>query len=386
MPSVKTKTFYDILGVTQGATQAELRKAWLALARKYHPDKTGGHKGSEDKLKIVNEAYDTLKRPEKRKEYDESLAGPFAAETPFRAGAASGSPHNGSAHAGRTEFDGDLSDIFGDMFGQTTQGRQHGLRGGADLETYITVSLREAAEGAKKSLRLPSESACQSCAGSGAARGTMPQQCPHCGGNGHISSGSGSLFVMSQMCPLCRGRGEIIPTPCPACGGTGSKTESRTLSVTIPPGARTGTRLRLNGQGQRGDPGARNGDLFIVVRIEESEIFQLKRNDLVCEVPITFTQAALGGTVEVPTLHGKARLTIPAGTQSGAILRMRDQGFPALNGGRRGDQLVTVILEIPRKVSPEQRKTIQNLHEADSLDSYPKHRSYAASPWRWCKH
>ena len=386
MPQIGEKTYYDILGVKKDASQDELRKAWLALARKYHPDKTGGHRGSEERLKVVNEAYDTLKRPEKRRQYDESLSGSFETEGPFGTGAAyGGSPRNGSDKPEKYEFHGEFADFFGDLFGQKSQGRQRGPRPGRDLEAQVTVSLKEAATGTTRSLRLPSFVPCQACSGSGAAPGTKSQQCPKCNGAGHISSGQGSFFVLSQMCPLCRGRGEIIATPCPSCEGSGFKTEARTLSVAVPAGVRTGTRLRLAAQGEPGDPGAPGGDLFVVVVVVEDALFQLKRNDVICEVPITFTQAVLGGTVEIPALHGKARLKIPAGTQPGAILRMRGQGFPSLDGGHSGDQLVTIIVEIPKTITQEQRKVIHDFLESSSLDAYPKHRIFSDNLKRWGK-
>lgn len=386
MPTTGAETFYDVLGVPKNASQDDLRKAWLALARKHHPDRTGGHRGSEEKLKVVNEAYDTLKRPEKRRQYDESLSGTLGTGAPFGANAAyGGPPRNGSDTAERYGFRGDFAEFFGDLFGQKAQGRQRVPRPGRDLETQITVSLKEAASGSRKSLRLPSMVPCQACSGSGAAGGTRPQQCPQCNGIGHISSGHGSLFVLSQMCPLCRGHGSIITKPCPACGGSGFKTETRTLSVAIPAGVRTGTRLRLAGQGEPGDPGMPGGDLLVVVEVEENALFQLKRNDIICEVPITFTQAVLGGTVDVPTLNGNARLKIPVGTQAGATLRMRGQGFPSLNGGHTGDQLVTIVVEIPKTITEEQRKAIQDFHESSSLDTYPKHRVFADNLRRWGK-
>ena len=264
------RTFYDILGVAKDASQDDLRKAWLALARKYHPDKTGGHKGSEEKLKVVNEAYDTLKRPEKRRQYDETLSGPFGGGAPFGAGAAyGGSPSNGPDSAEGFEFDGHFEDLFGDLFGRAAPGRQHGPRPGRDLEAHVSLSLKEAATGTRKMLRLPSMVPCKACSGSGAAPGTRPQPCRQCKGVGHIFGGRGSLFVMSQTCPLCRGRGEIIATPCPTCGGSGFKTETRTLSVAIPAGVRTGTRLRLAGQGEPGEPGAAGGDLFVVINLRK---------------------------------------------------------------------------------------------------------------------
>lgn len=385
MPPGGAKTFYDILGVSKDASQEELREAWLALARKHHPDKTGGHKGSEEILKGINEAYDTLKRPEKRRQYDETLAGAFNAGAPFSAGAAYGGFSNdGPGREGHFEFDADYGDLFSSFFGQNTQNQQRGPRPGRDSTAHASVSLKEAAQGAQKSFRVPSMVTCSACSGSGAASGTRPQCCPQCRGTGHISSGKGSLFVMSQRCPLCRGRGEVIATPCPTCGGSGFTAEARTLSLTIPAGVRTGTRLRLAGQGEPGEPGAPAGDLYVVIEVEENGLFQRKRNDILCDVPITFTQAALGGVIEVPTLQGKARLTIPPGTQTGAVLRMRGQGFPAFDGGRRGDQLVRVIVEIPKKITQNQRKAIQHLDEVINEESYPKHSAFADTLKRWC--
>lgn len=384
MPPNGKTTLYDTLGVTNSATQEDLRKAWLALARKHHPDRTGGNKSSEDKLKGINEAYDTLKRPEKRKQYDEMLSSAYQAGAPFAEGAASGgSAHNGFDDTGHFEFNGDYASFFGDLFAQRTQKRKRGPRPGRDLEAEVSISLKEAASGSTKSFRFPSMVSCKVCSGTGAAPGTKPQICPQCNGAGHISGGRGSLFVLSQTCPLCRGRGEIIATPCSRCGGSGFKSEVRTLSIAIPAGVRAGARLRLSGQGEPGEPGAPQGDLFVLVRVEESDLFQRKRNDILCEVPITFTQAVLGDTVEVPTIFGKARLKIPAGTQSGAILRMRGQGFPPFNGGQRGDQLVRVMIETPRKVTSGQVAAIQELHETTSKSVYPKHNAYAERLRLW---
>jgi molecular chaperone DnaJ len=386
MPTNEDTTFYDTLGVSKGVSQDELRKAWLALARKYHPDKTGGHKGSEEKLKHINEAYDTLKRPEKRREYDEMLAGSFQAGNPTGKGAQyARSPNNGSARTEHSEYNVNYADFFGDLFGQKTQKSQRMPQPGQDIETQISISLKEAAIGVKRTFRIPSMAVCSNCAGTGAAPGTSLQQCPYCKGTGHIFNGQGSLFVMSQLCPLCRGKGNIIVTPCPACRGSGFTAENHALSITIPAGVRTGTRLRLAGQGEPGEPGAPAGDLYLVIDVEENELFHRERNDILCNVPITFTQAVLGGIIEVPTLQGKAaQLTIPAGTQTGAILRMRGQGFPAFNGGHQGDQLVRVVVETPRNINLEQRAVIQNLHETSSPNAYPKRQAFAEKLKRWC--
>lgn len=386
MPQNTMQTFYDTLGVAKDVSQDDLRKAWLALARKHHPDRTGGHKGSEDKLKAVNEAYDTLKRPEKRRQYDETLSMPFQSDASHDMGTSDGTARsNGSSKAGHFEFDGDYADIFSSLFGHAENGRQRRPQPGRDLESEASISLKESATGASRMFRLPSMVTCESCTGTGAARGTSAHTCPQCHGAGHISAGQGSLFEMSQPCPRCRGRGTIIATPCPACGGSGVRAETRTVSVVIPAGVRTGTRLRLAGQGEPGEKGALDGDLIVVISVEEDALFQRKRNDLICDVPITFSQAVLGGNVEVPTLIGKARLKIPAGTQPGTLLRMRGQGFPPLNGGRIGDQLVRVIVEIPRHVTDDQRVAVGALHETTDSTAYPKQHAFAESLRRWCK-
>lgn len=385
MPTKEDTNFYDTLGVLKGVSQDDLRKAWLALARKYHPDKTGGHKGSEEKLKRINEAYDTLKRPEKRREYDEMLAGSFqAGNTAGRNAQYARSPKKASARNEHHEYNANYADFFGDLFGQNSQGYQRMPQPGRDIEAQASISLKEAAVGAKRTFRIPSMAACSNCAGTGAAPGTSLQQCSRCKGTGHIFNGQGSLFIMSQPCPMCRGRGNIIVTPCPVCRGSGFTAENRALSITIPAGVRTGTRLRLAGQGEPGESGAPAGDLYVVIDVEKNALFQRERNDVLCNVPITFTQASLGGTIEVPTLQGKARLTIPAGTQTGAILRMRGQGFPAFDGGHQGDQLVRVVVETPRNIKPEQRAAIQNLNETSSPDAYPKRQAFAEKFKRWC--
>lgn len=386
MPSNGAETFYDILGVAQDTSPEELRKAWLALARKHHPDKTGGNKRSEETLKGINAAYDTLKRPEKRREYDKTLEQAYGTSAPYEAGAAyRTSSYSGCDTSGNHGFDADYGALFGDLFGRKPADRQRRPQRGRDIEAQASVTLKEAATGARKSIRVPLTAPCEACAGSGAAPGTRPQQCPQCNGAGHISVGSGSLFVLSQICPLCRGRGAFIATPCASCGGSGFTTEFRTLSLDIPAGVRSGTRLRLAGQGEPGEPYAPAGDFYVAIVVEENALFQRKGNDILCDVPIMFTRAALGGAVEVPTLQGKARLTIPAGTQTGAVLRMRGQGFPALNGGRKGDQLVRVFVEVPRSLSPEQQKIILTLHETMGPDTHPQQYAFMERFHRWCE-
>ena len=348
MPATVAANLYDILGVSKEASQDEIRKAYLGLAKKYHPDKTGGDKAAEEKLKRINAAYDVLKNPEKRRQYDESLADPFMGEGGF------------DGFGGGQPFEGGFADIFADFFRQAGGQAARGPRRGRDVEVMLRVGLRDVVEGSKKTVTVPGAARCEACRGTGAEGGAGPEVCPNCKGAGQVSSGGKGLFI-SQTCPVCGGKGQVISVPCRACHGSGRRPENRTVVVTIPAGATTGTRLRLAGQGEPGEPGAPDGDLFIVLTVEADELFERDGQDVLLEVPVTFSQAALGDRVEVPTLRGKAQLRIPAGVQSGAVLRMRGQGLPAFGGKRKGDQLVRIQVEVPTRLSDEQREVIERL-------------------------
>lgn len=381
MPGTATKDYYELLGVSPKASQEDIRKAYLKLAKKYHPDKTGGDKAAEEKLKAVNAAYDTLKNAERRKEYDAMCASPFGGAGGGAYSTGPGGPgfdfHGFGGGSGG--FTTDFSDIFGglgDLFGGRAQRpRRQGPIPGNDVEGRLTITLREAAEGVKKSIRVPHASTCSRCGGSGAEPGTQPETCPVCGGSGQVSRGGGA-FVIAQTCPQCRGMGKIIANPCKACRGTGVTKDSRTVTVSIPPGVETGTRLRLAGQGDAGVRGGPNGDLYVIVTVKADDVFTREGADITCEMPVTFAEAALGATLRVPTLTGKADLKIPEGTQSGQSFRLRGMGLPRMNGRGKGDQIVRVAVEVPKRLTREQRQIVEKLKALDNPAMYPKRRAF----------
>jgi len=367
MATTKSKTFYEILGVPHDASQEEIRQAYLKLARKNHPDKTGGDIPAEEKLKEANEAYDTLKKPEKREEYDRMLRAPSPEE--FARGAAGGAA---GAEGFGFDFgdDSQYSDLFRHFYGGPNVGGRRAPARGDDVEVEVRVSLRDAAKGGNKTIRVPHRTACATCNGTGAAPGTRPEMCPECRGAGKVSRSAAANFSIVQDCPRCRGTGRIISKPCPTCGGAAEVYERRTLTVNIPAGAQTGTRLRLSGQGDPGELGAASGDLYVEIEVEKDAFFERVRNDVVCEVPVPFTTAILGGTVRVPTLRGRASLKIPAGTQSGRAFRMRAQGLPDLHGGRMGDQLVHIKIQVPTTLSGEAKDLVERLGQMLDASAY----------------
>ncbi len=380
MPATAAKDFYELLGVSPKATQDEIRKAYLKLAKKYHPDKTGGDKAAEQKLKAINEAYDTLKNAEKRKEYDAMRESPFGgAGGPYSAGSGGPGFDFHGFGGGPGGFTADFSDIFsglGDIFGARTQRRHpQGPVAGNDVEGRLTITFREAASGTRKSIRVPYTTTCPACGGSGASPGTHPETCPGCGGSGQTSRGNGAFFV-SQACSQCRGAGTVIASPCGSCHGTGVSRGSRTVTVNIPAGVATGTRLRLAGQGDAGLRGGPDGDLYVAVTVRPDDVFQREGQDIVCEMPVTFAEAALGATLRVPTLNGKADLKIPEGTQSGQSFRLRGMGLPRVNGSGKGDQIVRVVVEVPKRLTREQREILAKLKALDDPAMYPKRRAF----------
>lgn len=373
MPTAGTKNLYDILGVTDSATKDEIRKAYLKLAKLYHPDKTGGDKEAEDRLKEVNAAYDVLKNPEKRKKYDDMLRNPFAGGAPG-AGGAGGGGFSGFESGGFGGFSGEsgLGDLFDQLFGGgARRSARRGPRPGSDIETGISISVREMATGGKRTLRIPRNVRCGTCQGSGAAPGTQPETCSTCHGTGQVTSGGDTHFMVSHVCPQCRGTGKRVATPCPACRGNGVTHETSTVNVTIPPGAQTGTRLRLNGQGESGEPGAPNGDLYVVIEVQPDPFFRVEEGNVHCTMPVTFAEAAMGCTLRVPTLTGKVDIKVPAGTLSGRVFRLRGQGVPRLKGGSTGDLMVQVEIEAPQNLTPEQIELIKKFQATETPEQYP---------------
>ncbi len=363
-----TKDYYDVLGVSRDASHEEIRKAYLKLAHKYHPDKTGGDKAAEEKLKEINQAYDTLKNPEKRAQYDQmtSGAGAFGFGGEGFMGGFDGFDFSGEAGSG-SGFEDVLSSIFGDA---GTRWRSS-ARPGDDLEVKVAISLEESYTGTSRNLKIPRQEVCSECHGRRHAPGYEPQVCPECNGTGQMRRTQGA-FQLSVPCARCKGTGRIVTHPCPRCKGSGRVRLQRELAVNIPAGADTGTHLRLAGEGEPGENGGPRGDLYVQVVVEPHELFTREGDDIVCEVPVTLPQAALGAKIRVPTIDGMAQLNVPEGTQNGTLLRMRGLGLPPLGTNRRGDQIVRILAEIPRKLSKKQRELIAQFDASSTPGNYPK--------------
>jgi len=357
------RDLYEILGVPRTASDEEIRKAYLKLAHKYHPDKTGGDKEAENKLKEINAAYDVLKNADKRRQYDT-----------FGQSDGMGGFNQGGFGAG---FDSPFEDFFDMLFGRGGGGggRRPSARPGNDLELRVSLTLEEAAFGAKKNVRFSRKEICSDCTGSGAAPGTRPEVCPLCQGSGQVRATHG-FFSVTQTCTRCRGAGRIITKPCSRCSGEGRIRIQREISIDIPAGVDTGLRLRVSGEGEPGDNGGPRGDLHVYVEVQPHEIFSREGIDIICEFPISFTQAAIGATVRVPTLRGEADLKIPAGTQPAAMLRLRGLGMPDLRGYRQGDQIVKVMVEIPTKLTRRQKEILKEFDDESDAKTYPLHRRF----------
>ena len=354
--------YYDLLGVEKNVDAEALKKAYRKKAVQYHPDKNPGNKEAEEMFKKVSHAYEVLSDAEKRAAYDRY--GPAA----FEGGA--GAPRGPGGFPGGGGFH-DPFDIFREVFGQ--QGGGGGIfeemfgggggrgdgRDGADLRYDLEITLEDAARGVEKEISFRKAMACERCDGSGAEPGSRRVTCPTCRGHGQIRR-SGGIITFTQTCPTCGGAGTKIEKPCSACRGEGRVAKNTKLNVRIPPGVETGSRLRSSGNGEAGMAGGQPGDLYIVLSVKEHELFERQGEDLFCEIPIKFTLATLGGTIEVPTLFGKATLKIPAGTQSGTTFRLRSKGMPSLRGSHQGDQLVRVHVEVPQSLTHEQRKMLED--------------------------
>jgi molecular chaperone DnaJ len=340
---------YETLGVSRTASQAEIKKAYRSLARKYHPDKNPGDADAEERFKQVQAAYDVLGDADKRKDYDQGGQRVFT---------------GAGFDPGASGFDfGDLSDLFGGLFGRSGRSnRQPSGRRGRDVETAVRISFQDSLDGV--TVRVPVElmTACSTCHGSGAEPGTSPTLCPECHGRGVVSESQGP-FALSQPCPRCHGNGTVIEKPCRTCGGTGRERRTRQYQVKIKPGVTDGARMRLAGKGEPGTGGGPAGDLYVNVNVEPSQLFERRGADLVIDVPITYAEAALGATVEVPTPDAKISLKVPAGSQDGKLLRVRGKGAPKLNGSGRGDLLARVRLTVPTKLNKQEREAIENLQK-----------------------
>jgi molecular chaperone DnaJ len=343
---------YKTLGVSKKASEDEIKKAYRKLARKYHPDRNPGDEEAEEKFKEVSAAYDVLGDPEKRKEYDEG--GVFAG---FGSG---GQAPFGTGPGGFGGFD--FGDIFGSVFSRGGRGAQPQQVRGRDLETEVALTFDQAINGAQVSVTVPKSSRCTTCRGSGAKPGTSPTTCPRCEGRGVESQGQG-LFSISQPCPRCGGAGQVIEDPCPTCGGSGLTQQSKRYKVNIPAGVRNGTRIRLAGKGEDGPRGGPPGDLYVTTRVKPSPVFKrLDDGNLEVAVPISIPEALRGGTIEVPTLAGTKKIKVAAGTKHGTLQRLRGEG-PPKKGGGRGDIRYRLEIAVPKDLSEEQLKAVDELAE-----------------------
>jgi len=344
------RDYYEVLGVSRNASEADIKKAYRRLAMKYHPDRNPGPEG-EVKFKEAKAAYEVLSDPKQRSAYDQfGHAGVEA----------------GAGFGGRPgDFGGGFSDIFGDVFGDIFGGRTGGRRAhrGADLRYDLALSLEEAVAGKEVKIRIPTLVECQFCGGTGAKPGTKPKTCPTCSGAGQVRMQQG-FFSIQQTCPQCRGSGNVIEEACSHCNGQGRVQEQKTLSVTVPAGVDTGDRIRLSGEGERGELGGPSGDLYVQIQVKEHPIFTREDNNLFCEVPISFVAAALGGELHVPTLDGKVNLKVPPGTQTGKMFRMRGKGVKPVRGGPVGDLICRVLVETPVNLTERQKDLLREFDES----------------------
>lgn len=368
--------YYELLGVSRDASADELKKAYRKLAVKYHPDKNPGDAEAEAKFKEISEAYDVLKDEDKRAAYDRYGHAAFKQGGMGRAGGGGGFGGHDPFDIFREAFGGGggggiFEEFFGGGGGRSAGGAAHG----ADLRYDLEISLEEAAKGTEKEIRYRRPVACSKCSGSGAEPGSKKVTCGTCGGAGQVTSNRG-FISFRQVCPSCQGAGQTIEKPCSSCRGEGRVMDSSTVNVRIPAGVATGSKLRSAGKGEAGHMGGQAGDLYIIVHVKEHELFERHDNDLFCEVPIKFTLAALGGSIKVPTLFGKGNLKIPAGTQTGTTFRLKDQGIPSLRGGRKGDLLIRVQVEVPTKLKADQKKILEEYAEACGDPANPVSESF----------
>lgn len=351
------RDYYEVLGVERGASQEEIKKAYRKLARKYHPD-VNKAPDAEERFKEINEAYEVLSDPEKRARYDQ-----FGhAGVEYDGGASSTTGDFGGFGGGfGTDFGG-FEDIFDMFFGRSSRRNPNAPRKGADLEYTMTIEFKEAVFGTRTEITIPKEEICSTCQGSGAKPGSQPVICSVCRGTGQQETVQNTPFgriVNRRTCLACHGTGRVIPEKCPTCRGTGRVRRTKTIPVHIPPGVDDGTQLRLAGQGEPGINGGPPGDLYILLRVKPHPFFEREGQDIFCEVPITFVQAALGDEIEVPTLRGKVKLKIPAGTQTGTSFRLKGKGVPANRGNREGDQHVRVRVVTPTSLTERQKELLR---------------------------
>jgi molecular chaperone DnaJ len=347
---MEDKDYYKILGVSSNASEEEIKKSYRRVAMQYHPDRNPGDKEAEEKFKIASEAYEVLRDPEKREIYDrygiEGLKG--TGFTGFR---------------GFEDIFSAFGDIFEDFFGfGTGHKRRTKPRSGADLRYDLKISFYEAAFGKESEIEIPKNVSCEICGGTGAKPGTYPTRCPNCRGTGQVIRSQG-FFTISTTCGQCRGEGKIVPHPCKECRGYGIVRRNKKLQIKIPPGVDTGSKLRIRGEGEGGEKGGAPGDLFVFLYVEPHDFFSRQGDDILCQIPISFPQAALGSQIEVPTLNGKRNLTIPKGTETGDVFRISGEGFPKLRGYGKGDEVVQIIVKTPKNLTRRQEELLREFEE-----------------------
>ncbi|QBY03504.1 molecular chaperone DnaJ [Thalassotalea sp. HSM 43] len=365
------RDYYEVLEVAKDAGEREIKKAYKRLAMKYHPDRTKGDKDKEEQFKVIKEAYEVLNDSQKRAAYDQY------GHAAFEQGGMGGGGFGGGA-----DFGDIFGDVFGDIFGGGRGGRggQSRARRGSDLRYNLDMTLEEAVRGKTVELKVPTYVNCEPCDGSGAKKGSSATTCQTCHGHGQVQMRQG-LFAVQQTCPTCSGRGKVIKDPCNSCHGQGRVQKTKTLSAKVPAGVDTGDRIRLSGEGEAGEMGAPAGDLYVQVNVRDHDIFVRDENNLYCEVPISFTTAALGGDIEVPTLDGKVKLKIPRETQTGKLFRMRGKGVKSVRSSATGDLLCKVVIETPVNLNSEQTELLEKLQEsmgegADAAKYRPKEQGF----------
>lgn len=365
------RDYYEVLGLSKGASADEIKKGYRSKAKELHPDRNTSDPSAESKFKEANEAYDVLKDPERKAAYDRF------GHAAFEGGMGGG----GGQRQG--DFSSAFSDVFDDLFGDFMGGGQRGggrsrASRGSDLRYNLEISLEDAYSGLQKSINVPTSVQCSPCNGSGAAGGSEPSTCPTCSGLGKVRASQG-FFTVERTCPSCSGMGQVISNPCSSCGGQGRSNKDRSLSVNVPAGVETGTRIRLSNEGEAGLRGGPAGDLYIFIEVREHKIFQRDGNSLFCRIPVSMSGAALGGDIEVPTMDGgRSRVKIPAGSQSGRQMRLRGKGMPAIKSAQKGDMFIEIAVETPVNLTSKQRELLREF-EALSEDNNPESKSFFSS-------
>lgn len=371
------RDYYEVLGISKGASADEIKKGYRKKAKELHPDRNADNPNAEAQFKEANEAHDVLKDPEKKAAYDRF------GHAAFENGMGGGGHPGGGFGGGQGDFSSAFSDVFDDLFGDFMGGRGGGggrarASRGSDLRYNLRINLEDAYAGMQKTINVPSSVTCDGCEGTGAEGGAEPTTCSTCSGMGKVRAQQG-FFTVERTCPTCQGTGQNIKNPCHKCGGAGRTETERSLSVNIPAGVETGTRIRLAGEGEAGVRGGPSGDLYIFIDVADHNIFERDGVQLFCRVPVAMTKAALGGDIEVPTIDGgRSRVKVPAGSQSGRQMRLRGKGMPALRGNGVGDMFIELAVETPVNLTSKQKELLQSFEE-ESADNNPESSSFFSS-------